>query len=237
MKAFGCTHTGPRPHNEDSYGILELDDALLLIVADGLGGHNAGEVASNLSVKVIKDNITEHFGSSDDIREILTKAIEKANTEIFDLANANQEYSGMGTTVVAAIIYEGRGIIANVGDSRAYYINDFEIKQVTKDNSLVQSLLDMGAIDEGEVLSHPQKNVVLKSLGMKESVDVDFYEVYLDSKSILLLCSDGLSDTLLDNKIKEVILENETLEQTAKELIGTSLKMEGNDNITVVLCQ
>lgn len=102
MKAIGCTHPGPRKHNEDSYGILELDDTLLLIVADGLGGHNASEVASNLAVKEIQETIRNDCVSFDDTKKVLAKAIEKANREIFDLAAANPEYLGMGTTVVVA---------------------------------------------------------------------------------------------------------------------------------------
>ena len=235
MKATGCTHPGPRTHNEDSYGILELDDTLLLIVADGLGGHNAGELASKLAVKEIQETIKEHYGSTDDHKKILTKAIEKANREIFDLAAVKPEYSGMGTTVVAALVKGNKAVVANVGDSRAYLISDNGIRQVTKDHSLVQSLLDMDAIDEEEARGHPQKNVVLRSLGLKDEVEGDFYEVGLNDGELLMLCTDGITDTLTDSQISGIIQMDDGLEVIASKLIEASLKGETKDNITVVL--
>lgn len=235
MKVFGCTHPGPRTHNEDSHGILELDDALLLIVADGLGGHNAGEVASNLAVKVIQETVKRLINSKDDHRQILEKAIEKANHEIFDLANTRPEYSGMGTTVVAALVKGRKAVVANVGDSRAYLISDDGIRQVTKDHSLVQSLLDMDAIDEEEAFGHPQKNVVLRTLGTKDTVEGDFYEVGLNDGELLMLCTDGITDTLPDSQIRGTIQKADSLEVIARKLIEASLKGETKDNITVVL--
>ena len=235
MKAIGCTHPGPRTHNEDSHGILELDDTLLLIVADGLGGHNAGEVASNLAVKVIQETVKRLINSTDDHRQTLEKAIEKANHEIFDLANTRPEYSGMGTTVVAALVKGRKAIIANVGDSRAYLISDNGIRQITKDHSLVQSLLDMDAIDEEEVFGHPQKNVVLRTLGTKETVEGDLYGVGLNDGELLMLCTDGITDTLSDSQIRGIIQMDDRLEVIASKLIEASLKGETKDNITVVL--
>lgn len=235
MKAIGCTHPGLRRHNEDSYVILELDDALLLIVADGLGGHNAGEVASNLAVKVIQETINEQYSSTDDHKKILAKAIEKANREIFDKAAANPEYSGMGTTVVVALVKGDKAVVANVGDSRAYFINDSGIRQVTKDHSLVQSLLDMDAIDEEEVRGHPQKNVVLKTLGTKETVVGDFYVVGLDDGELLMLCTDGITDTLTDSQISGIVRKDDSLGAIAGKLIEASLEEGAKDNITIVL--
>jgi serine/threonine protein phosphatase PrpC len=235
MKAIGCTHPGPRKHNEDSHGILELDDALLLIVADGLGGHNAGEVASNLAVKEIQGSIKKHYGSTDDHKKILAKAIGKANREIFDLAAANPGYSGMGTTVVAVLVKGNKAVAVNVGDSRAYLISDNGIRQITKDHSLVQSLLDMDAIDEEEALGHPQKNVVLRSLGTKETVDGDFIEVGLNDGELLMLCTDGITDTLTDSQISGIIQKDDGLEVIARKLVEACLKGETKDNITVVL--
>jgi len=235
MKVFGCTHPGPRTHNEDSHGILELDDALLLIVADGLGGHNAGEVASNLAVKEIQGTIKEQYNSTDDHKMVLAKAIEKANREIFDQAAANPEYSGMGTTVVAALVKGDKAVVANVGDSRAYLINNNEIRQVTKDHSLVQSLLDIGAIDEEEVSGHPQKNVVLKTLGRKDTVEGNFYVVELNDGELLMLCTDGITDTLIDGQIRGIIRNDDGLGVIASKLVEASLKEGARDNITVVL--
>ena len=235
MKAIGYTHPGPRTHNEDSHGILELDDVLLLIVADGLGGHNAGEVASNLAVKEIQETIKKHYGSTDDHKKILAKAIEKANRKIFDLAAVNPEYSGMGTTVVAVLVKGNKALVANVGDSRAYLINDNEIRQITKDHSLVQSLLDMDAIDKEEAFGHPQKNVVLRTLGTKETVEGDFYEVGLNDGELLMLCTDEITDTLPDSQIRGIIQKADSLEVITRKLIEASLKGETKDNITVVL--
>jgi len=233
VKAKGCTHTGSRENNEDSYGIGELDDTLLLTVADGLGGYNAGEVASDLAVKEIQDTVMHLINTAATHRELLKLAIERANTSILQQARSTSEYSGMATTIVIALVQGSIATIANVGDSRAYCISQERITRVTKDHSLMQSLIDMGDIDEEEALGHPKKHVVLRSLGMEKAVKADFYEKSIVSGDILLLCSDGLTDTLKESEIKDIVVGSE------KEKICTNLleaaRIKSRDNITIVV--
>lgn len=233
MKATGCTHIGSRQNNEDSYGIEELDDTLLLTVADGLGGYNAGEVASILAVKEIRDTVMHYINTADTHRELLKMAIEKANTSIIQQARSTSEYSGMATTIVTALVHGNIATIANVGDSRAYCISQERITQVTKDHSLVQSLINMGAIDEEEAFGHPQKHVVLRSLGMEKAVKADFYEEKIVSGDILLLCSDGLTDALKKSEIKDIVVGSEQ-EEICTNLLEAA-RIKSNDNITIVV--
>lgn len=232
--AAGLTHIGKRPNNEDSYCICEIDYRTLLVVADGLGGYNAGEVASELAAKVLVENLREMVAIPDR-KHILIKGIKKVNIAIYELAGKRSEYMHMGTTVVAALVDGNEVTVANVGDSRAYLIEDVGIRRITKDHSLVQSLLDKGDIDEDEAFNHPLRNVVLRSVGSEKSVICDLYELKLKERDILLLCSDGLSDSIRDVTIESVVKGSSDLDSAARDLIGTALSRGGQDNVTAVL--
>ena len=236
IQVKGFTHPGRRKNNEDNYCILEFDGFNLLAVADGLGGYNAGEVASEMALGVIGDIVRELAGTIDE-KKMLRIAIAKANKTITELSGETLEYEGMSTTVVAALIKSNKVFIANVGDSRAYLINDVGIKRITKDQSIVQLMLDKGKLDEEEAFRHPLKNMVLQVLGFKESVVPDLYELELKIGDILLLCSDGLSGSIRDQAIEEVIKSSDDLNSMSEGLIATALDKGGTDNITVVLCR
>jgi len=233
---------GGRKTNEDAYEnfILEHQSGRLhvLAVADGLGGHRAGEIASKLAIIELKETLKRSIGdyeniTSEAMRELLAKAYRKANEEILYQGNMTPERRGMGTTLLVALLNEeGKGVVANVGDSRAYLIAD-GIKWRTKDHSYVQELVDRGVITQEESAKHPDKNIVTKMVGMQSAVP-DFYECDL-IVGALLLSTDGLIDSLSDEEIKNVIVNSE-IQNLCKKLVEKA-KPKSDDNITVIVAR
>lgn len=222
-----------RDTNEDDVLTASFDGTDLLVVADGMGGHAAGDVASDIATTELKNEV-EHAlaGDRKEYETILGKAITKANEEIRTRAADDPSLSGMGTTVVAAVVDNGEATIANVGDSRGYHIDE-EIEQITVDQSLVQELIEQGEITETEAEDHPQRNVVSQALGTTDSVEPDFYHQTVSGT--LLLCSDGLSEEVPDSRMAEIIAEESTLADAAETLIEQANDNGGSDNITVAL--
>ena len=238
MKIASLTDRGKRENNEDSLVVKRFGDIYLLAVADGLGGHSAGEVASELTMIELEEAVKKGFAEGiTDFRMLLEQAFEKANREIYSLARENPDYSKMGTTLVAALIEEKRCVIANIGDSRAYLIGE-EIKQQTKDHSFVQELVDRGIITKEEAFDHPEKNIITKVMGTDADIKPDLYEIRF-SDEYLLLCSDGLTDFLRDEEITEIILAAEQINQACINLIDLAKNKGGAkaDNITVILAK
>lgn len=223
-----------RNANEDSLLAVSLGNAHLLAVADGLGGHAAGEVASRVALIEIEGFLRTSL-PRENLRDAMKGAIAKANREIILLSKENPSYAGMGSTLVAAVVSQNKALIANVGDSRAYLIGD-EIRWKTKDHSLVQELVDGNLITEEEAFNHPQKNIVTMTLGLENEVFPDFYDVEL-SGSILLLCSDGLSDSLRDEEIRKTIAASANLDEACTNLINLANDKGAADNITVILAR
>lgn len=236
----GATDKGGKENNEDAYDALTIEHPScklhVLAVADGLGGHRAGEIASRLAIIELKETISRSASSYEKItpqvmKELLIKAYRKANEEICDQAKIKPEWHKMGTTLVAALLNDdGKGWVANVGDSRAYLIGD-SIARITKDHSYVQELVDRGVITQEEAAAHPEKNVVTKIIGM-EGVEPDFYGIEL-GEDILLLCSDGLTDGLSEEEIKQVVINSE-MESICENLVKAT-KPKSRDNITLVV--
>ncbi|MCP4614780.1 MAG: serine/threonine-protein phosphatase, partial [Planctomycetes bacterium] len=191
-------------------------------------------VASKIALEQIEKSLKQSL-LSDNSSEALQVAIAKANAEIYRLAKDNPVYSGMGTTLVAALVFDNHALIANVGDSRAYVIGD-ETKQITKDHSLVQELSDKKIITEEEAFGHPQKNIVTRTIGTKRELVPDIYEEDISGK-VLLLCSDGLSDMVRDHEMLETIASSETLDYACDALIDLANANGGKDNITAVLAK
>ena len=242
----GATDKGGRKKNEDAYDTVTLEHASgnlhLLAVADGLGGHAAGEVASKLAVIELVETVKRRVAARKTItpetmKELLRAGFAKANEEICYQANLVPERHNMGTTLVAALLRDdGMGVVANVGDSRAYLIGAGDgIVQVTRDHSYVQALVDRGVIDEAEASSHSDKNIVTKVIGQK-SVKPDLCDVKL-GKDMLLLSSDGLSDTLEDAEIQAAvsISMSRSRDDGCRRLVTAALKRGAKDNVTVVL--
>ncbi len=235
------TDKGNRDNNEDACETFAIEFSTgklhVLAVADGLGGHKAGEVASKLAINELINDIRETISkrsyekiSRKDMRELLANAYRKANNEVYSKSTTVPELHKMGSTLVAALVNdEGEGIVANIGDSRAYQVGD-GMRRITKDQSYVQELIDRDLITPEEAAVHPQKNVVNKIIGMK-SVEPDLFEIGLGGDT-LVLCSDGITDAMNDEEIRHIVINSE-INQVCKNLIEAA-KPKCRDNITVV---
>ena len=206
----------------------------LFIVADGMGGHKAGDYASRKATQIIVESIKSSEETSP-VRLIRT-AVERANKELLKKARESEDYEGMGTTMVVATITEECLYVANVGDSRLYIIND-EINQVTKDHSLVEEMVRMGGIDEETAKYHPKKNVITRAVGGAEEIEIDFFELKLMPGDIILMCSDGLTNMLDDEEIKLIIKKQRDVIEKAEELVKAANENGGRDNITVTIIE
>ncbi|WML49313.1 Stp1/IreP family PP2C-type Ser/Thr phosphatase [Neobacillus sp. PS3-34] len=239
MKAVYMTDQGMvRLNNEDSGGVfINLDGHRLAIVADGMGGHRAGDVASNMTVIHLKTTWekTEGILTAADAESWLKEHILDVNIILFEHAQKNTECDGMGTTIVAAVCTDGFVTIANIGDSRGYLLNEMGFKQLTEDHSLVNELVRSGQISKEDAEYHPHKNVVLRALGTEEQVDMDICTIMFEEGDRLLLCSDGLSDRVKETEMMEILTNDESLEQKASTLISLANKYGGKDNITLAI--
>jgi len=240
MKSYFQTDIGMmRTSNEDNVTILKREDALLAIVADGMGGHNAGEIASKL--------VIEHFEVAwnqlpNDItavaaEEWLQKEIEVANGLVFQYATDNEDCSGMGTTIVAAICTSKFATIAHIGDSRCYLHNQSGFHQITEDHSYVNYLVKAGGISKEDAEQHPRKNVLTRALGTNESVDIDVKTVLLEVNDKMLICSDGLYSQIEADEIEKIVQQDKPLAELAEVLIEMAKANGGDDNISIVLLQ
>ena len=236
LKTFSITDIGQKRKINQDY-VFSSEKAVgnlpnLFIVADGMGGHKAGEYASKCTVETICDEVKRSFEKNPTI--ILRKAIEKANENIRMQAQGDANLEGMGTTVVAATLMGKYLQIANVGDSRLYVIND-TIKQITRDHSLVEEMVRMGGIDRESARNHPDKNIITRAVGVSEEVEVDFFTVELTPKDTILLCSDGLTNMLTDEEILMIMSGQRDIVEQAGKLVDAANEKGGKDNISVVL--
>ena len=232
MQAKGITHMGRRENNEDFF--LVDNELRLFIVADGMGGHNAGEVASSLAVRAVRDNIVGTF-DRDNPAEVIQRAVRKANAIVFSHASARDDLKGMGTTLTAVWVYEKEAYVAHIGDSRAYLARQGELRLMTSDHSLVQEMVKNGGISEKEARQHPQRNVLTRAVGTQEDVHVDINNIALQENDVLLLCTDGLTSTVSDRDILGVFSKLQSAEKSCYDLIGMASKRGAEDNITAVV--
>lgn len=237
MKISSATSVGCiRPLNEDSYFVSEPDSkTVLAVVADGMGGHNAGEVASGEAVGIIRKDVLSKSGES--AKDVLVNAIADANREIYEMSIQKQKLSGMGTTITACLADEKSVTAVQVGDSRLYLIRKDEITQITKDHSLVEMLVESGSITKEEARIHPQRNVITRAVGTDRTVEADVYEFIPEENDVLLLCSDGLVNMVDDESILSIIQSAESLDDAAASLVSEAERAGGTDNITVILIQ
>jgi protein phosphatase len=224
-----------RQTNEDSYECINPN---LYIVADGMGGHLAGEVASKMAVDVIKNYICIHIDSELNLESLLKNAILEANKMIFEKAHQDKDYLGMGTTVSIAYCKDTQMFWGHVGDSRIYLLRNNELIQITKDHSLVWDLLENGSITKAEAKVHPQRNVLTRAVGVDENLLVDTGVCNLFRNDRLLLCTDGLTNMLNEDIIKEAISsETIDLKESIDFLVDAAIAAGGSDNITVILSE
>lgn len=228
-----------RKVNEDAAGYFESKNHIpLMMVCDGIGGHNAGEIASAMALMSIGQAWEKM--ELDDIEEVyqwLIQKITEANDAIFNRSAQYEDLYGMGTTVVVACIVGNQLMIANVGDSRAYVLRNFQLKQLTEDQSLVNALLKSGEITPEEAENHPNKNIVTQSLGVTSSVEIDFVRMTIKNEDTLILCSDGLSDMLSLEEIRNVMNHYSDVEQQVEKAVQEANEAGGRDNITVAIAK
>jgi len=225
-----------RQLNEDSALYFEDDDLRIYVVADGMGGHNAGEVASVMAVNEVIRYVKENFTANCN-EDLLIESINLANKHVYDFAKTNKNLSGMGTTITACFMTKEFIQIANVGDSSCFGIkfNEEIIDKITKDHSLVQELVDIGSITEEEARNHPKKNIITRALGTDSKVDVDIFPIRKGIYDVLLLCSDGLTNEISKSEMLHILISDNDLETKAKLLVERAKMNGGKDNITVLL--
>ncbi len=238
MRSSGKTDTGSkRSNNQDS--IYYSDKPVgplpnLYIVADGMGGHRAGDQASKMAIDIAVDFIKK--STIENPIAVLKRAMIFANNEIYKTASRDPDLRGMGTTMVAAVCQDEKLYVANIGDSRLYSIGN-EIKQITMDHSLVEELIRDGKLERKKGRNHPEKNIITKAMGSKEEVIPDFFEIDINPEDKYLLCSDGLSNMVEDDEIRDIVIDNEDLRDTAQALIDRANYYGGADNISVVIIE
>lgn len=238
LKTFSMTDVGKkRELNQDYIYTSEMPVGNLpnlFIVADGMGGHKAGDYASRYTVETMLAEISE--SKETDPKKLLTQAIARANSFVFEKAMENPDMSGMGTTVVAAVCMEDELLVANVGDSRLYLIND-TIRQITVDHSLVEEMIRRGGLDREAARLHPDKNIITRAVGVKEEVEADFFRVALLRDDTILLCSDGLSNMVEDEQIRLIVSGQRDIVEKTEELIKAANENGGTDNISAILIE
>ena len=237
MKIYGATHKGlVRSTNQDCFDFeLLTDTSSFAVVCDGMGGANAGNVASQLAVQVIKDYLKRALNakmSSMQIENILRSALYSANSAVYDFAVKDENLKGMGTTVVLLFIYDNTAYILHVGDSRAYRYSGSSLTQLTVDHSMVQSMVDNGQITTEEAKVHPNKNIITRALGVSSEVNADLNIVNLEQDDILLLCTDGLSNYVSEEKIVTELTNFS--DKSIDRLIELANEGGGGDNITAI---
>ena len=243
MNCFGLTDPGKtRTENQDSFLIENCEKASCVILAlcDGMGGANAGGLASQLSCKAfvnyVYNHLTNYSNRPSDYSRIMREACEEANGVAFAYSQFGDNLTGMGTTMVAAIMRRnGSGYVLNVGDSRAYFLHRRVLRQISKDHSLVEELLDAGIITPDQAVHHPQKNVITRALGSESLVEADIFPVSLTPGDSLLLCSDGLSNIVPEEEITAVLVDSADAESACRDLLDLALSRGAPDNVSMIV--
>lgn len=226
-----------RKLNEDSFFSYRNENLLGGMVADGMGGCNAGEVASRMTTMIVKDHIIRKFDPDmayAELAEMIRRAFIEANTEIYEYSRHHNEASGMGTTASMAFIFKGKLIVVHVGDSRVYTVTENSIRQITTDHSLVQELLSRGRISTDDAKNHPHKNLITRAIGTEPSIKVDV-SIQDYNGEIICISSDGLTNLVSDEQIMSIINENEDLQVASEALVAFANKKGGMDNITCLV--
>lgn len=229
-----------REINEDSYNIIAGYSGIpvTFIIADGMGGHNSGEIASKMAVDFISNYILqfpEILSNEDNIPSAINEIMKKANREVYEHSKQQESYYGMGTTLIAAVVFNKKLFIGHIGDSRVYLIREGTIKRMTIDHSLIEELMQNGTLTKEEAENHPKKNIITRALGCSEEIQVDTYSCRMNDNDIYMLCTDGLTNMLNEDEIKEIIESAETPELACEELINQANERGGNDNTTVMI--
>ena len=238
VKTYSITDTGAlREMNQDYF--FASDDPVgnlpnLYIVADGMGGHKAGDYASRYTTQRVVASVSRDPG--EEPVSIIKEAINTANKILIEEAAEDESKQGMGTTLVVASIIDGKLYVANVGDSRLYIVND-NIRQVTRDHSLVAEMVRLGEVDVAAAREHPDKNIITRAIGAKENVEADFFEVELQEGDRIVICTDGLTNMVEDEVIRNIVSCDISIEEKTELLVKTANQNGGRDNITVMIIE
>lgn len=227
-----------RTHNEDAGGVFyNKSGQLLTVIADGMGGHKAGDIASQLAVSLIEEKwLTEtEVTSPEQTEKWLTDTIAALNVTIYERSLEHENFNSMGTTIVTAIVTDDYVTVAHIGDSRCYIYNENGFTQVTEDHSLVNELMRSGQISKTDAKNHPRKNIVLKALGTEQEELADVQTLSWETGNKLLLCSDGLTDKLMDDELAKFIAQAEQVETIGQKMIDLANERGGEDNISLVI--
>lgn len=242
MNSFGITDRGAvRRDNQDSFLIERLDsyDCLIAVLCDGMGGEKAGNIASDLAAKTyvaeLRARIIANKKRKPDIKAMMSAACDVANHMIYSYSCFDTDYTGMGTTLVSAVIYGEAAYVLNVGDSRCYKLTRKQMTQVTRDHSLVRDMVDRGEITPQQARNHPRRNVITRALGVNELVPCDIFTPKLQRGNMLLLCSDGLTNMLEDDEIFALSRRNTDPLSLGRALMDNALAREARDNVTIVI--
>ena len=239
IKTFSITDIGKkRKMNQDYVYTSEMSVGPLpnlFLVADGMGGHKAGDYASKCAIETIVEAVES--SSDTEAVPVLEKAIRRANDVVRRRSEEDEALNGMGTTVVAATLDGDTMYVANVGDSRLYVVGPREIRQITRDHSLVEEMVRMGGLKREQARSHPDKNIITRAVGAEDEIEVDFFQVQLKQGDIVLMCSDGLTNMIEDEEIRMILHGQRDLVEKAESLVNAANNNGGKDNIAVVLIQ
>lgn len=244
MKSYGLTDRGiERTENQDTFSVLKVPSRAcsIIVLCDGMGGQNSGNFASELARRSFTDyvlaKLTSRVNRNPDIREVLRLGCEESNSVVYQYSSFTEEYNGMGSTLVGGVVYDsGKVFLSNVGDSRAYLMNaaKSEIRQITKDHSLVELYVEAGIITREQARTHKNKNIITRAIGAEQRVEPDLYEVSLRKGDLLLLCSDGVSNYITDSEFLECAEQFPELEELCAELKRIVYSRGANDNLTLI---
>ena len=242
MRSWGLTDQGcVRSQNQDAYQIAQLDrNSLLCVVCDGMGGAKSGNIASSLAVDVFVQEVRRFWmanSTQEKINQMLQSAVKLANFTVYDQSKQFEEFDGMGTTLVAALIRGRKATVVNVGDSRMYLANEDGIRQITRDHSLVQMMVDRGDLTPEQAKSYPGKNYITQAVGTESMILYDLYQLDVSKGDYLLLCSDGLSNLLDDQEILFEIVHGVKKQNCCKRLLEIAKTRGAPDNVTSVLIE
>ena len=240
MQTWGITDPGcVRPQNQDTYQIEQLDrHTTLCVVCDGMGGARSGNVASSLAVDVFIQEIRNTFKSNmaeEDRDQMLRSAVKLANFTVYDQAQQFEDFYGMGTTLVAALIQGKQVTVVNVGDSRAYLVNKDDIRRITTDHSLVQMMVDRGELSKEQARTYPGKNYITRAVGTEATVQCDIFHLDVERGDCILLCSDGLTNTMDDQEILFEVVHGVNKEECCQHLLDIAKSRGAPDNVTGVM--
>lgn len=240
MFICACSDVGKvRDINQDAYFYIEDEVLPIFIIADGMGGHKAGEVASNTAISKIvsyyEANKERIINEEMFVPQFINESVAIANEELIKESENDDELKGMGTTITMCLILDQEAYIGHVGDSRAYLLRDGELKQLTQDHSMVGELLRTGSITKEEAMNHPKKNIIMRALGTKKDLKADIFTKNLINGDRVVLCTDGLTNMVTDEKILEIINNEEESSSTCSTLVNISNENGGIDNTTIML--